>query len=163
MRFVSHCAIRLNMTLASKSLQTSHIGPAILHEMEKYPVRTLDLASLVTGSEIRSVDEMCVHILQEATRVTPSILYLPNVGVFWDTVSPSVQRTFLSLILSLPPEVELLLLATAEQPMSSLPMEVQLLFSDPSAVVTGEGEGACAAPHIGYLLLGVCALSLTSC
>lgn len=117
--------------------QTSCIGPAILHEMEKYPVRTLDLASLVTGSEIRSVDEMCVHIIQEATRVTPSILFMPNIDTFWLTVSVSLQRTFLTLLLSLPATTEVLLLATSERPLLQLPEELQSLFSGHHSTVTG--------------------------
>lgn len=64
-----------------------HIGPAILHELEKFPVHSLGLPSLLSDPGAKTPEEALVHIFGEARRTTPSILYLPQFHLWWENVS----------------------------------------------------------------------------
>ena len=64
-----------------------HLGPAILHELEKFPVHSLGLPSLLSDPSAKTPEEALVHIFGEARRTTPSILYLPQFHLWWENVS----------------------------------------------------------------------------
>lgn len=64
-----------------------HVGPAILHELEKFPVHSLGLPSLLSDPGAKTPEEALVHIFSEARRTTPSILYLPHFHLWWENVS----------------------------------------------------------------------------
>lgn len=66
-----------------------HLGPAILHELEKFPVHSLGLPSLLSDPSAKTSEEAVVHIFSEARRATPSILYIPQFNLWWDNVSAS--------------------------------------------------------------------------
>ena len=63
------------------------MGPAVLHELEKFPVHSLGLPSLLSDPSAKTPEEALVHIFGEARRTTPSILFLPQYHLWWDTVS----------------------------------------------------------------------------
>ena len=73
---------------------------------------------------------MCVPVLYalqifvEAKRTSPSILYIPHIGQWWDTVGPALRATFLSLLSSIPAFSPILLLATCSLHYDQLSMEV---------------------------------------
>lgn len=64
-----------------------HLGPAVLHELEKFPVHSLGLPSLLSDPSAKTPEEALVHIFSEARRTTPSILYLPQFHLWWENVS----------------------------------------------------------------------------
>lgn len=67
------------------------------------------------------------HILQifvEAKRTSPSILYIPHIGQWWETVGPALRATFLSLLSSIPAFAPILLLATCSLRYKQLGVEV---------------------------------------
>ncbi|KAL6970767.1 hypothetical protein U1Q18_030455 [Sarracenia purpurea var. burkii] len=64
-----------------------HLGPAILHELEKFPVHSLGLPSLLSDPSAKTPEEAMVHIFGEARRTTPSILYIPQFNLWWENVS----------------------------------------------------------------------------
>ncbi len=67
------------------------------------------------------------HVLQifvEAKRTSPSILYIPHIGQWWETVGPALRATFLSLLNSIPAFAPILLLATCSLRYEQLSMEV---------------------------------------
>lgn len=71
-----------------------YIAPGILHELERYPVHSLSLPSLLSDPGAKSPEEALVHVFQEARRNTPCILYLPHLELWWETVDmhlPSVS------------------------------------------------------------------------
>jgi hypothetical protein len=41
---------------------TTHVAPAVLAELEKYPVYTIDLPGLYADSAVRSCEEACVQV-----------------------------------------------------------------------------------------------------
>uniref|UniRef100_A0AAY4CJ79 ATPase family AAA domain-containing protein 2 n=1 Tax=Denticeps clupeoides TaxID=299321 RepID=A0AAY4CJ79_9TELE len=110
------------------SAQSSHLAPAVLHSLEKFTVYTLDIAVLF-GVSTTSPEETCAKLFCEAKRTAPSILYIPHIQRWWDTMSTSIRATFFSLLHDVPSFSPILLLATCSYPYSSLFPEVQELFS----------------------------------
>nr|XP_054596622.1 ATPase family AAA domain-containing protein 2 isoform X2 [Nothobranchius furzeri] len=107
--------------------QTSHLAPAVLHALEKFTVYTLDMAVLF-GVSAMAPEETCVQIFAEAKRTSPSILYVPHIEQWWETVGPALRATFLSLLSSIPAFSPILLLATCSLRYHQLSLEVQELF-----------------------------------
>ncbi|XP_008285122.1 ATPase family AAA domain-containing protein 2 [Stegastes partitus] len=107
--------------------QSSHLAPALLHALEKFTVYTLDMAVLF-GASATAPEETCAQIFVEAKRTSPSILYIPHIGQWWETVGPALRATFLSLLSSIPAFSPILLLATCNLHYDQLSMEVQELF-----------------------------------
>ncbi|XP_017265508.1 ATPase family AAA domain-containing protein 2 isoform X2 [Kryptolebias marmoratus] len=107
--------------------QTSHLAPAVLHALEKFTVYTLDMAVLF-GASMTAPEETCAQIFVEAKRTSPSILYIPHIGQWWETVGPALKATFLSLLSSIPAFSPILLLATCSLHYDQLSVEVQELF-----------------------------------
>ncbi|XP_035862222.1 ATPase family AAA domain-containing protein 2 isoform X3 [Sander lucioperca] len=107
--------------------QSSHLAPAVLHALEKFTVYTLDMAVLF-GASATAPEETCAQIFVEAKRTSPSVLYIPHIGQWWETVGPALRATFLSLLSSIPAFAPILLLATCNLKYDQLSMEVQELF-----------------------------------
>ncbi|XP_077070914.1 ATPase family AAA domain-containing protein 2 isoform X2 [Siphateles boraxobius] len=118
---------RLLLCGTSGSGQTSHLAPAILHALEKFTVYTLDVAVLY-GVSSATAEEACAQVFCEARRTTPSILYIPHIQRWWDTVSSTLKATFISLLQDIPSFCPCLLLATCSFPHQTLYPEVQDLF-----------------------------------
>ena len=51
----------------------------------------------------------------QARRAAPAVLYLPHLPAWWDTAPSSLRATLWMLLADLPPDLPLLLLATAER------------------------------------------------
>uniref|UniRef100_A0A8B9L7Z9 ATPase family AAA domain-containing protein 2 n=1 Tax=Astyanax mexicanus TaxID=7994 RepID=A0A8B9L7Z9_ASTMX len=107
--------------------QSTHLAPAILHALEKFTVYTLDMAVLF-GVSMTSPEEACAQLFCEAKRTAPSILYIPHMQRWWDTVSSALRATFLSLLQDIPSFSPILLLATCSLSYDDLCPEVQDLF-----------------------------------
>uniref|UniRef100_A0A4W5KCR4 ATPase family AAA domain-containing protein 2 n=1 Tax=Hucho hucho TaxID=62062 RepID=A0A4W5KCR4_9TELE len=118
---------RLLLAGGPGSGQSSHLAPAVLHALEKFTVYTLDMAVLF-GVSTTSPEEACAQMFCEAKRTSPSILYIPHIQRWWDTVGSALRATFLSLLQDIPSFSPILLLATCNVPHSSLFPEVQDLF-----------------------------------
>ncbi|KAJ8268337.1 hypothetical protein COCON_G00135090 [Conger conger] len=122
---------RLLLTGRGGSGQSSHLAPALLHALEKFTVYTLDMAVLY-GVSSTSPEEACAQLFREARRTAPSILYVPHIQLWWDTVGSALRATFLSLLQDIPPFSPILLLATCSSPhcdlFQDLFQEVQDLF-----------------------------------
>ncbi|XP_068611101.1 ATPase family AAA domain-containing protein 2-like [Brachionichthys hirsutus] len=109
--------------------QSSYLAPAVLHALEKFTVYTLDVAVLF-GASAAAPEETCAQIFVEAKRTSPSILYIPYIGQWWETVGPALRATFLSLLGSIPAFAPIFLLATCSLRYDQLSVEVQELFRD---------------------------------
>ncbi|XP_029976101.1 ATPase family AAA domain-containing protein 2-like [Salarias fasciatus] len=109
--------------------QTSHLAPAILHALERFPVHSLDSAVLF-GAGSSSPEEACAQRFSEARRTSPSVLYVPHIQQWWDTVGPALRASFLSLLAGIPSFSPVLLLATCSVPHEQLDPEIQSLFRE---------------------------------
>lgn len=58
-----------------------------------------------------------MHVLIEARRAAPAVLYLPHLQLWWQTAGASLRATLWMLLADLPPDLPLLLLAVAECPL----------------------------------------------
>ncbi|KAL5998091.1 hypothetical protein ACLOJK_009026 [Asimina triloba] len=106
-----------------------HVGPAVLHELEKFPVHSIGLPSLLSDPSAKTPEEALVHIFGEARRTTPSILYLPQFQLWWETAHEQLKAVLLSLLEELPSDMPILLLGTSSVPSSELDGESSSIFA----------------------------------
>ncbi|CAH9105164.1 unnamed protein product [Cuscuta epithymum] len=97
-----------------------HVGPAILHELEKFPVHSLGLASLLSDPGAKTPEEALVHIFSEARRTTPSVLYLPQFHLWWENAHDQLKAVLLTLLDELPSDYPILLFGTSSVRLSEL-------------------------------------------
>uniref|UniRef100_A0AAY5K8K0 Bromo domain-containing protein n=1 Tax=Esox lucius TaxID=8010 RepID=A0AAY5K8K0_ESOLU len=128
--------------------QSSHLAPAVLHALEKFTVYTLDMAMLF-GVATSSPEEACAQIFCEAKRTSPSILYIPHIQQWWETVGLALRATFLSLLQDIPSFSPILLLATCNVPHSSLFPEVPTRETHTHTHTPSSHGGEMTSPHTG--------------
>ncbi|KAJ6690982.1 AAA DOMAIN-CONTAINING [Salix koriyanagi] len=97
-----------------------HLGPAVLHELEKFPVHSLGLPSLLSDPSAKTPEEALVHIFGEARRTTPSILYIPNFDLWWDNAHEQLRAVLLTLLEELPSDLPILLLGSSSSSLAEI-------------------------------------------
>ncbi|XP_072426990.1 ATPase family AAA domain-containing protein 2-like isoform X3 [Chiloscyllium punctatum] len=118
---------RLLLSGKPGSGQSSHLAPALLHNLEKYTVHRLDLPVLY-GVSATSPEETCAMLFREARRTAPSIVYIPHVDQWWESVGETMRATFITLLQDIPTFTPILLLATCDVPHSELAEDVKKIF-----------------------------------
>lgn len=118
---------RLMLAGPPGSGQSSHLAPALLHHLDKLPVHRLDLPTLYSISA-KTPEESCAQVFREARRSVPSVVFMPHISEWWETVSDTVKSTFLTLLQDVPSFSPVLILATAETHYSQLSDEVRSIF-----------------------------------
>ncbi|KAF2981816.1 hypothetical protein EK904_011769, partial [Melospiza melodia maxima] len=107
--------------------QAFDLAPAILHALEKFPAYTLDLPTLFVSTT--SQEETCSQLIREAQRTAPSIIYIPQISLWWEAVGPTLKAGFTGLLNNIPYFAPVLLLATSDVPHEDLPEEIKTLFN----------------------------------
>ncbi|NXO80601.1 ATAD2 protein, partial [Sitta europaea] len=107
--------------------QASDLAAAVIHSLEKFPIYTLDTPTLFAST---SPDETCVQLMREALRSAPSIIYVPEIPSWWETVGPTLRSVFTTLLQNIPRFTPVLLLATSNVQLGDLPEEVKALFNN---------------------------------
>ena len=93
---------------------STYLGPAVLHHLEKLPCHKLDIPSLFSNSA-RSPEEAMFHIIHEAKRTVPSVLYIPHIMRLWRRVLSFAQReAFLAMMSEIQPKAPLIVIAFTE-------------------------------------------------
>ncbi|XP_070796449.1 ATPase family AAA domain-containing protein 2 isoform X1 [Pituophis catenifer annectens] len=123
------CRPRLLISGKPEYGQASHLAPAVIHALEKFPVYTLDL-SILFGVSSKTPEETCAQLICEAKRTAPSIIYIPNIHIWWGTLGHTLQATFTTLLQNIPSFAPIFLLATSDTHHEALPDEVKELFVD---------------------------------
>lgn len=77
---------------------------------------------------MQTADAACVQIFNEAKRHKPSILYMPSLTSWSNSVGESVKNTISELLDSLDPSDPILLLAIAQGPLSEIDRDVRSWF-----------------------------------
>ncbi|NXL48117.1 ATAD2 protein, partial [Podilymbus podiceps] len=108
--------------------QASHLAPAVIHALEKFPVYTLDLSVLFVT--MTSPEETCAQLMREAQRTAPSIIYIPHIHLWWEAVGATLKATFTTLLQNIPTFAPVLLLATSDVCHADLPKEIKELFNN---------------------------------
>jgi SpoVK/Ycf46/Vps4 family AAA+-type ATPase len=137
-----------------------HLGPAILHELEKFPVHSLGLASLLSDPSAKTPEEALVHIFSEARRTTPSILYLPQFHLWWDNAHEQLKAVLRTLLEELPSNFPVLLLATSALPLVDIDEEYSFIFPDKN--VYQVDKPSCEDKSLFFERLTKAALSIKS-
>eukprot|EP00075_Anas_platyrhynchos_P019216 XP_027308469.1 ATPase family AAA domain-containing protein 2 isoform X2 [Anas platyrhynchos] len=121
------CRPRLLIVGKEGYSQVSYVAPVVLHALEKFPVHTLDLSVLLTN--VAPPEEICGQVIRNAQKTAPSIIYVPDIHLWWDNAGPALKLTFLTLLRNIPAFLPVLLLATSDVRHSDLPEEIQKLFN----------------------------------
>ncbi|NXQ57133.1 ATAD2 protein, partial [Anthoscopus minutus] len=107
--------------------QASDLAAAVIHSLEKFPIYTLDTPTLFAST---SPDETCVQLMREAQRSAPSIIYVPQIPSWWETVGPTLRSVFTTLLQSIPRFTPILLLATSNVQLIDLSEEIKEFFNN---------------------------------
>ncbi|XP_075484037.1 ATPase family AAA domain-containing protein At1g05910-like [Primulina tabacum] len=107
-----------------------HIGPAVLHELEKFPVHSLALPSLLSDPGAKTPEEALVHVFGEARRTMPSILYLPQFHLWWETAHDLLRAVLRSLMEELPSDLPVLLFGTSSMSLAEICDSSSSIFSE---------------------------------
>ncbi|NXA44146.1 ATAD2 protein, partial [Eudromia elegans] len=113
---------RLLLSGEPDSGQCSHLAPAVLHALEKLPVYTLHLSVLFPSAS--TPEETCAQFMRDAQRTAPSIIYIPQINVWWESAGVALKTTFTTLLENIPPFAPVLLFATSNVPYMDLQNEV---------------------------------------
>ncbi|KZV40898.1 ATPase family AAA domain-containing protein [Dorcoceras hygrometricum] len=107
-----------------------HIGPAVLHELEKFPVHSLALPSLLSDPGAKTPEEALVHVFGEARRTMPSILYLPQFHLWWESAHDLLRAVLRSLMEELPSDLPVLLFGTSSISLAEICDSSSSIFSE---------------------------------
>ncbi|SMY23302.1 unnamed protein product [Zymoseptoria tritici ST99CH_1A5] len=91
-----------------------YLGAALLSKFEGLHVQSFDLPTLMKDTT-RSTEAAVVQLFEEVKRHKPSVIYIPSVNVWYETLSDATKRTFVGLLRSLHPTDPVLLLGIMEQ------------------------------------------------
>ncbi|GAB2261527.1 hypothetical protein Droror1_Dr00002524 [Drosera rotundifolia] len=108
------------LLFGTEGVGLDHLGPAILHELEKFPVHSIGLPSLLSDPSAKTPEEALVHIFGEARRTTPSVLYLPQFHLWWENADDQLRAVLVTLLEELPSDIPILLLGTSSVPVADL-------------------------------------------
>ena len=90
------------MIAGKKGNGQMELGCATLFLLESFPTFCLDYPSLVSDINSHSPEQALVIRVQEAMRVAPSVLYLPDIISWWRSASESLRMALVSIIDSSP-------------------------------------------------------------
>ena len=90
-----------------------YIGAALLNKFEGLHVSSFDLPNLMKDST-RSTEAAVIQQFEEVKRHKPSVIYIPNVEIWYRTLGESTIRTFTGLLRSLAPTEPVLVLGVLE-------------------------------------------------
>jgi len=108
----------------------SHLGTAVLHLLEEYPMYSLDLASLYGDSSTKCADEAILRIFKEAQRNTPSVVYWPHVDRWWNAAHDILKTSITLLIGDIANDCSILIVATSNIPMGELDDDLAEMFNN---------------------------------
>ncbi|KAG7666198.1 YTA7 [[Candida] subhashii] len=104
-----------------------YLAQAILNYLEGFQVQSLDMGTIF-GDPTRTPDSIVVQAFIEARRHQPSIIFIPNIDIWFQIVPGSARATLLSLIRNLNSSERVLMLGISEIGISELDEEIKLIF-----------------------------------
>lgn len=103
-----------------------YVGAALLHKFERLHVQSFDLATILEDSS-RAPEAAIIQLFKEVRRHKPSVIYIPNADVWYQTIAPTVIKTFTSLLRTLPPNDPVLVMGVLESSSEKDPVDPALL------------------------------------
>lgn len=104
-----------------------YLGSAILNYLEGFNVQHLDLSSIFNDST-RSIETAIIQSFIEARRHQPSIIFIPNIDIWYLTLPESAKSTFESLLRSLKSNERIMLLGLSECELNEIDGGLRHLF-----------------------------------
>lgn len=105
-----------------------YLAAATLHHFEGLHVQAFDLPTLLSDST-RSAEAAVVQLFTEVRRHKPSIIFIPNVDIWYKNVGDAVISTFTGLLRSLAPTDPIMLLGLVEADFKQIdPRMISALF-----------------------------------
>ncbi|KAL1960787.1 hypothetical protein VTO42DRAFT_6617 [Malbranchea cinnamomea] len=112
--FETSRVFRPRLLIRGKSgMGQQYLAAALLNHFEGLHVQPFDLPTLLSDST-RSPEASVVQLFTEVKRHKPSVIYIPDVRTWYETVGQTVLSTFLGLLRSLPPTDPVLLFGVTE-------------------------------------------------
>lgn len=96
-----------------RGMGQKYLSSAVLHKLENFFVRSLDLSSLY-GDPANSPEAIISSAFRECRSHQPSVIFIPQINTWYQTVSENVVQTFSTLIRSLAANDAVLLLGVIE-------------------------------------------------
>ena len=96
-----------------RGMGQKYLASAILHKLENFYVRSLDLSTLY-GDAANPPEAIVSSAFREVRSHQPSVIFIPQIDSWYHTVSENVLQTFSSLIRSLAANDAVLLLGVME-------------------------------------------------
>ena len=87
-----------------------YLARALLNHLEGLHVQAFDLATLLSDST-RSSEAAIIQLFAEVRRHKPSVIYIPNVDIWYQNIGETVRSTFCELLQALAPTDPVLILA----------------------------------------------------
>jgi len=91
----------------------NQLTSALLHALEQFPVHAIGMPSLL-GDSGRTPEEALVTAVTEARRAAPSVLYLPEIRLWWESSTPTLRAALTTLLRDIPTDLPVMLLTTAD-------------------------------------------------
>lgn len=96
-----------------RGMGQQYLASSVLQKLETSHMQPFDLPTLMEDSS-RTPEAAVVQLFKEVKRHKPSVIFIPNVDVWWETVEPRVTKLFTHLLRSLDPNDQVLVLGIME-------------------------------------------------
>ncbi|KAI3344088.1 hypothetical protein F4824DRAFT_33027 [Ustulina deusta] len=96
----------------------SYISAAILHYFEGVHVQNFDLPTIIGDS--RPAEQVLTGLFTEVKRQKPSVIFIPNVDAWYNTLAGPALTAFLGMLRSLHPTDPVMVLGTSETEVGDL-------------------------------------------
>ena len=106
----------------------NYISRALLYDMEQLPTFSIGLPTLLSSSFGR--EEALIQNFAEARKNVPSIVWIPDIHVWWDKSTELMKSSLITLMNDIPSTLQVFILASSEIDFISLPEEIRYLFKD---------------------------------
>ncbi|EGW31090.1 uncharacterized protein SPAPADRAFT_52267 [Spathaspora passalidarum NRRL Y-27907] len=101
-----------------------YLGAAILNHLEGFQIQSLDLGNMF-GDVTRTPESTIVQTFVEARRHQPSIIYIPNIEIWFNVVPYTARATLISLFRGLKSNERVLLLGISDCHVEELDDEIK--------------------------------------
>ncbi|KAI1355646.1 hypothetical protein F5Y01DRAFT_149557 [Xylaria sp. FL0043] len=100
----------------------SYISAAVLHYFEGVHVQNFDLPTIIGDS--RPAEQVLTGLFTEVKRQKPSVIFIPNVDAWYQTLAGPALTAFLGMLRSLHPTDPVMVLGTSETEIKDLKPEL---------------------------------------
>ncbi|KAI0106086.1 AAA-domain-containing protein [Hypoxylon sp. NC0597] len=95
-----------------------YISAAMLHYLEGVHVQNFDLPNIY--GESLSPEQVLFGLFAEARRQKPSVIFIPNVDVWYNALHPSALAAFMSMLRTIQPTDSIMVVGTAETELNQI-------------------------------------------